>query len=79
MRWSCMCGRSFNKSKMCLACGDRLPHLVEEGEITWERRRELSRGEYREFLDELEAKNDLKVTLAVASLKNILGEMEEAV
>lgn len=72
-----MCGRSFNKSKMCLACGDRLPHLVVDGEITWERRRQLSRNEYAEFLKELEAKNDLKVTLAVASLKNILVEMEE--
>lgn len=77
MRWSCMCGRTFNRSKMCLVCGDRLPHLVAEGEITWERRRQLSRNEYAEFLKELEAKNDLKVTLAVASLKNILVEMEE--
>lgn len=77
MRWSCMCGRSFTKAKMCLKCGDRLPHLVADGEITYELRRTMSRGEYQQWLAELDAKNQLKVTYALSDLKNLISELED--
>lgn len=73
MRWYCMCGRVFHKSNMCLKCGDRLPHLVKEGEITWQQRSGMSSEQYKSFLVELEAANQRKVDAAVSDLRKMLS------
>lgn len=74
MRWSCMCGRTFHRSNMCLRCNDRLPILVKEGEITWERRSRMSNEQYKSFLRDLEATNQRKVDAAVSDLRKMLAQ-----
>lgn len=44
-----MCGRAFSRARKCLRCGDDLPWLVYNGEISFAARKNMSTQQYKEW------------------------------